>query len=164
MDKGNAVAFYHLGGAYANGDMGLPQDYQKAIELYLKGGELGSARAFCNLGLSYDKGTGVEVDTKKAQHYYELASMMGDEEARYNLGFKEAEKGNGHQALKHWKIAARAGHDKSLDIVKQGYIDRVFTKDEYTNTLRAYHERHKETRSDARDKADLLVSLTRHSH
>ena len=47
----------------------------KANELLLKAGELGCAEAYRNLGMSYNNGLGVEVDKKKAKHYYELAAM-----------------------------------------------------------------------------------------
>ena len=75
MDKGNGEAFYALGSCYNEGDLDLPQDMAKANKLWLKAGELGSAEAYYNLGNSYANGNGIEVDTKKAQHYYELAAM-----------------------------------------------------------------------------------------
>ena len=40
VEKGNAVAFYQLGGYYARGIRGLPQDQGKANELWLKAEEL----------------------------------------------------------------------------------------------------------------------------
>ena len=70
MKKGNAEAYYALGGCYRIGTIGLPQDHTKANELYLKGGELGCAGAYFNLGVGYQLGQGVENDTKKAKHYY----------------------------------------------------------------------------------------------
>ena len=74
MKTGNAQAFYMLALHYAQGINGLPQDWAKANELYLKAGELGCAKAYFNLGNSYYNGRGVEVDKKKAKHYYELAT------------------------------------------------------------------------------------------
>jgi len=73
MDNGNGDAFNHLGGYYLRGES-LPQDYQKANELYLKAGELGCASAYYNLGTAFDNGRGVEVDKKKANYYWELAA------------------------------------------------------------------------------------------
>jgi TPR repeat protein len=58
MEKGNADAFRNLAGYYAGGDHGIPQDMAKANELFLKAGELGSAKAYCNLGYSYIHGRG----------------------------------------------------------------------------------------------------------
>ena len=78
VDVGNAHACYNLAGYYATGDHGTPQDVTKANELYLRAGELGRAEGYCNLGFSYDKGRGMEMDKKKARHFYELAAMNGD--------------------------------------------------------------------------------------
>ena len=58
-------AFHALAGYYANGVMGVPQDFAKANELYLGAGELGSTEAYSNLGISYENGDSVEVDKKK---------------------------------------------------------------------------------------------------
>jgi len=151
MDKGNAEAHYMLAGCYARGMKGLPQDWAKAIELLLKAGELGSAVAYFNLGCSYVIGEG--IDKEKAEHYWELAAMGGDIDARYYLGREDYRTGNHQRAMKHWIISAKAGHKESLEIVKKGFMKGLVTKDEYANTLRAYHERQKEMKSDQRDKA-----------
>ena len=153
MDNGNGAAFNMLGYSYANGINSLPQDWNKATELYFKGGKLGCAEAYYNLGCSYDNGHGVEVDKKKAQYYYELAAMKGDVHARYNLGIIVEDAGNEDRAYKHFAIAARAGSERSLDAVKDGFMDGFITKDEYTNTLRAYQESQDEMKSEERDKA-----------
>ena len=129
------------------------QDRNKAHELYLKAGELGCHEAYGNLGNSYDLGNGVEVDEKKAKYYWELASIGGNVYARHNVACIERDNGNHHRAYKHYTIAARAGMKGSLEMVKEGYMAGFVTKDEYANTLRAYHERQKEMKSDARDKA-----------
>ena len=153
MDKGNGWAFNVLGGCYDEGRHGLPQDDQKAVELYLKAGELDCAEAYYKLGLIYSNGDGVEVDKKKAKHYFELAAMGGDAAARNNLGCSERQAGNDHRAIKHMIMAAKAGDELSLNTVKHCFMHGIITKDEYANTLRAHHERQKEMKSDARDKA-----------
>ena len=134
---------------------------QKANELYLKAGELGCAVAYHNLGNSYYNGDGVEVDNRKAKHFHECAAMLGDLDARQNLGCDEWERGNKNRAIKHFIIAARAGYKDSLDIVKQGFIKGDVTKDEYANTLRAYHDRQKEMKSVERVKAMTSDIFTR---
>ena len=154
MDKGDGEAFNTLGLAYQRGEYGLAQDYQKASELYLKAGELGCSSGYYNLGQSYREGTGVEVDEKKAKHYYELAAMGGDIMARHNLGGNEYEAGNLQKAMKHWMIAAKAGEEDSLNIVKKGFMAGLVTKDEYADTLRSHHERQNEMRSDEREEAE----------
>ena len=153
MEKGNGDAFYQLAGLYAQGIKGMPQNHAKANELYLKAGELGCAGAYYNLGQSYQHGDGVEIDKKKAKHYWELAAINGDEMARHNLGCIELEAGNHQRAYKHCLIAASAGYKDSLDMVRKGYRVGQVTKEQYANTLREYQKSQDETKSEARDKA-----------
>ena len=154
MKKGNADAFCQLAGYYEEEIEGLSQDSAKANELYLKAGELGCAYAYYNLGNNYYEGSGVEVDKKKAIHYYELAALNGDVQARHYLGMIEERNGNYPRACKHYIIAAKAGYTLSLlDVFKQGYMHGHVTKDQYANTLREYQKSQDEMNSDARDKA-----------
>ena len=159
IDNGNALAFYQLGGYYERGLNGVPQDSRKAVELYLKAGQHGCPGGYFNLGMSYDEGEGVEVDKKKAKHYYELAAIGGSIQARNNLGCMEGEAGNEQRALKHLTLAAKAGNKLSLDIVKDGFMGGMITKDEYENTLRLYQARQDEMKSDARDKARVSTGI-----
>ena len=138
IGNGNADALYQFGGFYKHGTMGLPQDEEKAIELWLKAGVLGCADAYFNLGIAYDFGRGVAIDKKKANHYYELAAINGNVMARHNLGIMEGQAGNRQRAFKHLVLAARAGFKVSLESVKDGYKNGYITKEEYANTLRAY--------------------------
>ena len=153
IEKGNAMAYYQFGGDYAEGTTGMPQDWAKANDLWLKAGELGYAEAYSALGLSYYHGQGVDMDEEKAKYFYELAAMKGDVHARHNLGCMEAEASNHQRAYKHMIIAARAGFTPSLDQVKIGFMDGDVAKDEYAGTLRAFHERQSEMKSEARDQA-----------
>ena len=151
MEKGNAEAFNNLAGDYTQGILGLPRDRAKANELYLKAGELGCATGYYNLGNSYYAGRGVEVDKKKAMHYYELSSMKGNVKAMYNLGCSEIQAGNYQRAFKHLIIAARAGHATALENVKIGFMNGHITKEEYANALREYQKSQDEMKSEARD-------------
>ena len=160
MEKGNGRAFYILAGYYDRGLLGLPQDRAKANELYLKAGERGCANAYYNLGIHYVNGDGVEIDTKKAKYYYELAAMMGDVDARHNLGTMEGHAGNHQRAFKHLILTASAGFKESLDVVKHGFMAGHITKEEYANTLQAYQQSQDETKSDARDKAASNIGVT----
>jgi len=153
MDKDNAGAINHFAGYYVRGLRGIPQDYQKASELFLKAGKLGCAVGYYHLGYAYHFGYGVEVDTKKAQHYWTLAALTGYVHARHSLGNIEFKAGNMDRAMKHWLIAARAGQDYSLDCVKAGYKNGLITKDEYADILRAYQARRNEMKSDEREAA-----------
>ena len=153
MDNGNAYSFNVLANFYEDGDLGLPRNYQKSRELYLRGGELGCAGSYYNLAKFYRLGIGVRMDLKKAQHYAELAAMNGGKQARHNLGCMELSAGNIQRGYKHFIIAARAGSDMSLDNVKHGFKVGFVTKEEYESTLHAYHEHLNEMKSEMRDKA-----------
>lgn len=156
MESGNADAFNVYAQFHEDGVNGMPQDQQKAHELYLKAGELGCGSAYYNLGHSYHEGVGVVVDKKKAFYYFELAAINNEIKARYMLGAMEGNAGNYHRATKHWMIAARAGHEGSLEWVKQGFMHGDVTKDVYEDTLYAYQKSLDEMKSDDRDKATRL--------
>ena len=161
MDKGSAYACYMLAGYYAQGELGIPQDWAKANELYLKAGELACAPAYFNLGNTYSNGRGVEIDKQKARHYWELAAMNGTVKARHNLGYIEAQAGNPQRACEHFILAARAGYKQSLDAVKDGYKHGFVTKDEYAQALRAYQKSVDEMKSEARDEAEAIMARYR---
>jgi len=153
MEKGNAEAFNMLAGVYAQGLYGTPQNRAKANELWLKAGELGSPEAYYQLGNNYYFGRGVESDMKKAKHYYELAAMIGHVTSRNTLGALEGLTGNDNRAMKHFILAAKAGYESSLEMVKQGFIRGDITKDEYASTLRVYQKIQDQMKSDERDNA-----------
>ena len=96
------------------GNVDLPQDYTKALELWHQAGELGYTEAITNVGYFYDIGIGVERDEEKAMYHYELAAMKGDMLARHNLGLEEEKAGNIDRALKHHMLAIRVGDPESL--------------------------------------------------
>ena len=106
-EAGDAYATYDLGCCYRDGDDGYPQDYTKAIELWHRAGKLGYSFAYNNIGCAYEHGQGAKLDEKKATHYYELAAMGGNVNARYNLGNLEGRAGNMDRALKHYLIAVQ---------------------------------------------------------
>jgi len=157
MSNGNADAFNHFAGYYYRGSKGIPQDYVKANELLLKAGNLGCAAGYNSLGNLYRDGEGVERDDKKAQYYWELAAMDGIMSARQNLGVLEHRGGNSERAMRHLIIAAKAGSEKPMHAVKVAYKGGLVTKDEFASILRVHHERKKELKSDARDKAAVLM-------
>ena len=142
-----------LAGHYRFGRKGFNIDYSKAVELYRRACELGSAQAHHNLGNCYLNGDGVEMDKKKAAHHWQIAAMMGHEISRSNLGSFELERDNFDRAMKHHMIAAKCGFDKSLEAVKTGFGFGFVTKDEFESTLRAHKDSRDEMRSEQRDKA-----------
>ena len=150
----DAHAIFTLGCYYRYGEEdGFPQDYDKAFELFIRAGDLGSVKAYCNVGHAYDFGEGVERDEKEADYNYKLAAIGGNDVARYNLGFNEEKAGNMNSALKHYMIAAGGGDDISLKQIQKLYTNGHATKDDYTQALRAYQAYLVEIKSAQRDAA-----------
>ena len=153
MEVGDPGAIHSLGCDYRDGRNGFPQDHGKALELWHRAGELGFAKAYVNIGYAYQYGEGVEVDEKKAIHYYELAAMAGDADARHNLGNEEIRAGNCDRALNHHMIAVRAGDNDSLKEIQNLFSNGNATREDYTRALQSYQMYLMEIKSDQRDKA-----------
>ena len=153
MAVDDATAIYDLGCYYYEGNCGLPQDRAKALELWRRAAELGSAKSYCSIAGAYLNGDGVERDEKKAVHYMELAAMRGHLVARHNHGVFEWRAGNSDRALKHFMIAAGCGDNDSLENIKQMFKDGDAMKDDYAKALRAYQANLIEIKSAQRDEA-----------
>jgi len=149
----DARAIYNLGGFYSEGRYGLRQNNAKALEVWHRGAKLGSADAYYSIGNAYSRGIGVEMNEKKATHYYELAAMGGDPYARFKLGVEEAKSRNVDKAFKHFMMAVKDGNSASLAVIKEMYKSGLATKDDYAEALRAYQAYLNEIKSDQRDEA-----------
>ena len=141
-----------LGSYYNFGLHGFPVDYAKAVELWRRASELGSAVGHGNLGGAYLDGRGVGLDKKKAIYHLEMGAMMGDEVARYNLGYAEFRSRNTVRALRHVMIGARYGNDLSLQKVKEGFARGLVTHDDFESTLREHQASEDEIKSEQRDR------------
>ena len=157
MEMDDAHAIFNLACCYKKGKHGMPQDRAKAWELFHRAGELGNSYANKNIGNAYDSGEGVEHDTAKAKHYWELAAIGGNVTARYNLGcFEEEDAENMVRALKHYIIAAGCGCNDSLNAIREFYMNGHATKDDYAKALRAYQKYVDGIKSAQRDDAALF--------
>ena len=154
MELNDPIAIYNIGCFYNLGQYGLPQNYTKALELWHQAGELGFAVAYSCIGNAYNNGRGVIADEKKALHYWKLAALGGDAEARHNLGAIEEWDGNHDRAIKHYMIVvARDGYSNSLKNIKGMYTTGDATKDEYAKALHSYQVYLDKVKSDQRDEA-----------
>ena len=156
MKKDDPHAYNVLALHYEHGNFGLPKEPRKTKQLWLKAGELGCARAYGNLADAYEKGEGVGVHVEKARYYYELSAMMGDEGSRHNLGCYEEMTGNIDRAIKHWKISASSGADKSLELLRRYVTRGDMMKDDYEKILRAHNHFVNGMKSEQREKATQL--------
>lgn len=74
-----------LADRYYSGD-GVPQNKEKAAELYQEAAENGDIVAQYTLGYMYDKGDGIEKNRDAAVIWYEKAAENGHEAAQNRLG------------------------------------------------------------------------------
>ena len=154
----DAIAINQLGAHYHNGGGGLQRDDHKALGLFLRAGELGYAEAYHNVARVYYHGRGVERDAKKAKYYWELAAIGGNVDARHSLGVWEGKAGNMKRAVKHFMISAGAGHDDSLQKIRECFMRYGgATKDDFEKALRAHKEAKDEMKSDMREAAAAAV-------
>ena len=153
VEVGDAGAMFNLGYFFSKGSYGLPQNHDKALELYRRAGELGYAKAYDKIGYAYLFGAGVEMNVINGLHYYELAAMGGVVAARLALGLFEDQAGNLDRALKHYMVAAGNGHNRSVKNIRQLYMNGHATKEDYANALRARQAYLEEIKSKQRDEA-----------
>lgn len=141
---------------YFSGSMGLPKSNEKALELLGRAADLGLDTAHHSLGILHLLGkNGVGKDGQKGMHHLRLAAIGGLTESRYALGVI-AHPNDTELALKHYIIAAEAGHDKSLEAVKELYARGCVTKEVFAKALRAHKSSTDEVKSDQRDRAAIL--------
>ena len=131
-------------------------DKTAALEYWTKAATLGNIQAHYELSIMYRDGEGVDKDEKKELHHSEQAAIAGHPDARYALGRMEWNIGRVDRAAKHWIIAAKLGHDISLENVKNLYKSFIVTKEEFAATLRGHHATIKATESDQRKEAAAI--------
>ncbi len=129
-------------------------DCDAAFEYSTKAAELGNAEAHFQLGCLYWDGEGVEKDEIKKVYHLEKAAIGGHPTARYNLGLHEELNGRLDRAVKHFIIAAKLEHDKSMKALLPNYKDGHITKEEYGSTLRTHQAAIDATKSPQREAAE----------
>lgn len=157
IEAKDVEAFFQLGCMYKNGEFGLPQSLDKAMELWLQGVELGSIKCHAAVGGAYFFGRGVEQNVRKAKHHYQIAARGGHIDARQNLAAIEQQEGNFKRSMKHLIVLARTGHDVSLKGVWTGYKRGLVTKDDLDATLRAHKDSQDEMKSENRDRVKQFM-------
>ena len=161
VELGDSRAMKQLAMFYRDGDLGLPQDHTKALDLLRQSAELGNIDAINSLGICYSTGDmGVGIDEAKSMMYFEPAAVGGDVIARYYLGQPEFRSGNVKRAIRHWHIAAAAGFDNAvmrlMSCFKEGYL----TLEELAGYMQARDKAAIEINSDGRTRVKkYLISM-----
>ena len=82
--------------------------------------------------------------------------MEGHVESRDYLGFVESKNKNYDLAVQHWMIAAKMGHEKSLNNIKSMFKEGHATKAQYAEALLGYRDASEEMKSPQREEAKRL--------
>lgn len=99
----------------------------------------------------------IKIDSEKATIFRLAAAIRGSTEARHECGNFEYDRGNHELGIRHWKIAAEAGMQPSLDALKSIYNgDRpgkeFIGKEDMGSIYRACHKAQMEVWSEQREK------------
>jgi TPR repeat protein len=83
-------AYYQLGIIYLNGfqELRVAKDREKALQLFFRGGELGSANSYGQLASAYFCGP-VQKGEKKSRNFYELSAICRSVHTRHTLAVLE---------------------------------------------------------------------------
>ena len=157
--KNDYIALTKIGTYFMEGERGLPKDDLKALDCWIRAVELGPPEACVKIGHIYNKGNGVAVDKERAALFMKVGALRGNIVARYNIGCSEYDSGNYEIAIRHWKIAAEAGFQPSLNKLKKIYNadgkhpGKEFISKECMDSLyRVCHDAQEEVKSDEREK------------
>ena len=157
--KNDSQALYNLGAFYNADSNGLPKDTLKALHYWIRSAELGNSFAMTNIGVRYNDGTEGPIDREKAVFFYRAGALNGNLQARHNLANYDYEFGNHQVGIRHWKIAAEAGSQPSLDNLKRIYNadgkrpgKEFISKEDLDSLYRACHEAQEEIKSEVREK------------
>ena len=147
-----------MGEIHQDGDCGSPKDNLKALDCCIRAVELGSPEACNNIAVDYREGVhGVAVNKERAALFARVGALRG---ARHNIGCYEYNFFGNHEiAIRHWTIAAEAGHQDSLDNLKNIYNadgetpgKEFISKEDMDSLYRVCHDAQEEVKSEEREK------------
>ena len=160
--QNDPTAFQQMGKRYREGKYGTPKDDLKSLDYYIRAVELGSPEACTRIGKGYREGNAVHVavDKEKTALFNRVGALRGDIVSRHNIGCSEYDDlGNYDIAIRHWKIAAEAGFQKSLNALRDIYNSNgkffgkeFITKEYLVSAYRACHEAQMEVKTEEREK------------
>ncbi|EJK45510.1 hypothetical protein THAOC_35874 [Thalassiosira oceanica] len=156
VDKRDALAIHQLGQKYCYGNLGSSKDVPRAIELWSEAAGLGSVDAHYQLGVTYYDGDGVQEDKPMGILHWQQAAMKGHAMGRHNLGVVEFNNGNYELAVQHWMISAKMGYERSLNDIKEMFMEGQATKAQYAEALRGFGDAVEEMKSHHREEAKRL--------
>ena len=151
------TAFLLMGKAHRDAEYGIVKDDLKALDCWIRAVELGSPAACALIANKYHKGNGVAINKERAALFERIGAMRGEIATRHNIGCTEYNSGNHEIGIRHFKIAAEAGYQDSLNALRGIYNGNrpgkeFISKDFLESTYRACHDAQMEVASEEREK------------
>jgi len=151
--KGDLKAMVSLAGMYRDGEHGLARDETKTLELYHRAAALDCPNALLWLGTCFLEGElGLIQDLEKATSYFEDSAKKGNVISRLNLGDLKQLEEHHELAMKHFKLAAAAGHEDAVKQLWKYFSLKKLSKAELEEILRAHKEACDEMNSEERER------------
>ena len=147
MKKNDPVAYMTMAGEY-NAGQNVMQSDTKTLEMFTRAAELGYAEAYVGIGLCYKEGLAVERDMAKVFEFHEVAAKKGSLQAHRYLAVVDTQ-----NCIEHLKLAACAGAKESMDDLMVKYKQKLLSKEDLTQTLRAFQASCNEMKSKDREEA-----------
>ena len=155
--KNDHNAFTMMGDLYRTGERKVPKDDLKALDCFIRAVELGSPEACTFIAGCYSEGNGVVIYTERKVLFHRVGALRGEIVSRHNTGNSEYNLGNHEIGIRHWKIAAEAGYQPSIDNLKKIYNTEMpgkefISKEEMDTIYRSGHEAQMEVKTEEREK------------
>ena len=157
--KNDHVALRNLGICFMKGSYGVPKDDLKALDYLIRAVEFGSPGACSLIAAFYSGDHGISKDMERKYLFQIVGALRGCILARHNIGEVEYKSGNHEIGIRHWKIAAEAGSQPALDLLKRIYNadckppgKEFISKECMDSIYRVCHDAQKEVKSEAREK------------
>ena len=129
VKTGSTKAMMRLGSGLYSGEEGFPHDAKRAAELFQMAADHGNLEGLCRLGLCYEEGEGVILNSRKAYNLYLEAAERGSSYGMFLVAMCYAEgvyvKEDPAQAAEWMLKGAEAG-----DVRCAYYIGMMYAKGE----------------------------------
>ena len=154
------------------GQLGLPVDKSKCIDLLRESADLGCPGSQHQLGVFYLNGEmGLKQNEEEALRHWEQAAESGHVQAQHSLGCIKAEQSycrntslsirrtNHIAAMRHFRTAASAGYRISMDSLIARFELGFLHHGDLAETLQAMYRSRAELKSEGRDQYTKYLKL-----
>ena len=106
---------------------GIPKNLEESFKWSLKAAEQGEPEIQNHIGLCYEKGWGVDINSLKAKEWFEKAANSGSLDGQYNIAIKyyleRGKKENLEKSIKYAELAAKQNYKPAIELLIDIYSD-----------------------------------------